>query len=143
MNAYDLHKYWIAKYEDTFNEQYQSDKIKIEPFLLKRLLTTYNKYLLLEAIDIFFKNIKKEKASLLLFSSNKFFPEYFKNLIKEKDTIQYQRMLPWYSEENQTKIRKLLQLYGNYLYALSLCQEEIDEMQSIRENLKDIPMENI
>jgi len=110
---------------------------------LKRLLTTYNKYLLLEAIDIFFKNIKKEKASLLLFSSNKFFPEYFKNLIKEKDTIQYQRMLPWYSEENQTKIRKLLQLYGNYLYALSLCQEEIDEMQSIRENLKDIPMENI
>ena len=143
MTAYDLHKYWIAKYEDTFKEQYQSDKIKIEPFLLKRLLATYNKYLLLEAIDIFFKNIKKEKASLLLFSSNKFFPEYFKNLIKEKDTIQYQRMLPWYSEENQTKIRKLLQLYGNYLYALSLCQEEIDEMQSIRENLKDIPMENI
>jgi hypothetical protein len=141
MNSYSLRQYWISKFEDKFNESYQTDKANIEFVLLKRLLDKFGQYLLLEAIDRFFNTIKKEKASILLFASNKFFSVYYKDLIREKDVIQYQRMLLWYNQENQIKIKKLLQAYRNYLYALSLSQEELDEMSLIVEKLKNIPTE--
>jgi hypothetical protein len=143
MNAYTIRQYWLSKYEDKFQEEYVSEKAKIEPFLLKRLLNNYNQYLVLEAIDRFFSNTKKERASILLFASKKFFEGYFKDLIKEKDVIQYQRMLPWYSLENQVKIRDLIQAYRNYIFAISLSQEEIDEMGVILERLRNIPLDNI
>lgn len=141
MNSYSLRQYWISKFEDKFQEPYITEKANIEFVLLKRLLDKFGQYLLLEAIDRFFNTIKKEKASILLFASNKFFGVYFKDLIREKDVIQYQRMLPWYNQENQIKIKKLLQAYRNYAYALSLSQEEINEMLLIVEKLKNIPME--
>jgi hypothetical protein len=139
MNSYSLRQYWITKFEETYHEPYRTDKANIEFVLLKRLLDKFGQYLLLEATDRFFNGIKKEKASILLFASNKFFGVYYKDLIREKDVIQYQRMLPWYNQENQTKIKKLLQAYRNYLYALSLSQEELDDMSLIVEKLKNIP----
>ena len=141
MNSYSLRQYWISKYEEKFQEKYVTDKANIEFVLLKRLLDKFGQYLLLEAIDRFFNGIKKEKASILLFASNKFFGVYFKDLIREKDVIQYQRMLPWYKQENQIKIKKLLQAYRTYLYALSLSQEDLTEMSLIVEKLKNIPIE--
>jgi hypothetical protein len=141
MNSYSLRQYWISKFEDKFKEPYITDKANIEFVLLKRLLNNYNEYLLLEAIDRFFAGIKKDKASILLFASNKFFGVYFKDLIREKDVIQYQRLLPWYNQENQKKIKALLQAYRNYIYALSLSQEEVDEMPLLIKKLKNIPME--
>jgi mevalonate kinase len=138
MNGFDVRQYFISKYEDTFQEDYVSNKSSIESFLLKQLLNKYKKYLLLEAIDKFFATIKKDKASILLFVSNKFFPSFFEDLIKEKDIIQYQRMLPWYSSEDQSKIHDLMRVYKSYLYALSLSQDEIDEMPLILEKLKNI-----
>ena len=141
MNSYSLRQYWISKFEDKFEESYITDKAKIEFFILKKLLDKFGQYLLLEAIDRFFNTIKKEKASILLFASNKFFDVYFRDLIREKDVIQYQRLLPLYNKENQIKIKELLQAYRNYAYALSLSQEEINEMSSIVEKLKNIPVE--
>ncbi len=138
MNGFNVRQYFISKYEDTFQEDYVSNKSSIESFLLKQLLNKYKKYLLLEAIDKFFATIKKDKASILLFVSNKFFPSFFEDLIKEKDIIQYQRMLPWYSSEDQSKIHDLMRVYKSYLYALSLSQDEIDEMPLILEKLKNI-----
>jgi len=138
MNSFEVRQYFISKYEDTFQEDYVSNKSSIESFLLKQLLNKYKKYLLLEAIDKFFATIKKDKASILLFVSNKFFPSFFEDLIKEKDIIQYQRMLPWYSSEDQSKIHDLMRVYKSYLYALSLSQDEIDEMPLILEKLKNI-----
>tara|TARA_Y100000034_G_scaffold10138_1_gene10711 strand:- start:161 stop:589 length:429 start_codon:yes stop_codon:yes gene_type:complete len=138
MNGFDVRQYFISKYEDTFQEDYVSNKSSIESFLLNQLLNKYKKYLLLEAIDKFFATIKKDKASILLFVSNKFFPSFFEDLIKEKDIIQYQRMLPWYSSEDQSKIHDLMRVYKSYLYALSLSQDEIDEMPLILEKLKNI-----
>tara|TARA_Y100000310_G_C20177948_1_gene576733 strand:+ start:59 stop:490 length:432 start_codon:yes stop_codon:yes gene_type:complete len=143
MNGFNVRQYFISKYEDVFQEDYFSDKAKIESFLLKRLLNNYNKYFLLEAIDKFFATVKKDRASILLFASNKFFTSFFSDLIKEKDIIQYQRMLPWYSSEDQLKIQDLTRVYKSYLYALSLCQEEIDEMPLILEKLKNIPCKTI
>ena len=138
MNGFNARQYFISKYEDTFQENYVSSKGNIESFLLKRLLNKYKKYLLLEAIDKFFATIKKDQASILLFASNKFFSSFFSDLIKEKDIIQYQRMLPWYSSEDQSKIHDLMRVYKSYLYALSLSQDEIDEMPLILEKLKNI-----
>ena len=138
MNSFEVRQYFISKYEDTFQEDYVSNKSSIESFLLKQLLNKYKKYLLLEAIDKFFATIKKDKASILLFVSNKFFPSFFEDLIKEKDIIQYQRMLPWYSSGDQSKIHDLMRVYKSYLYALSLSQDEIDEMPLILEKLKNI-----
>ena len=111
--------------------------------MLKQLLKKYKQYILLEAIDNFFATIKKDKASILLFASNKFFPSFFKDLIKEKDIIQYKRMLPWYSPVDQSKIHDLIRVYKSYLYALSLSQDEIDEMPLILEKLKNIPCKTI
>jgi hypothetical protein len=139
LNAFTARRYWVSKFEDTFEEGYENSKIKLELFLLKRLLDKFGQYLLLEAIDRFFKNIKKDKASITLFASNKFFDVYFKDLIREKDIIQYQRMLPWYELENQNKIKDLIQVYRNYLYAISLSQEDINEMSLIIQKLKNIP----
>ena len=141
MNTFSLRQYWVSKYEEKFKESYITDKTNVEFSLLKRLLDKFGQYLLLEAIDRFFNTIKKEKASILLFASNKFFGVYFKDLIREKDVIQYQRMLSWYKQENQIKIKQLLQAYRNYSYALSLSQEEVDEMSLIVEKLKNIPLE--
>jgi hypothetical protein len=48
-------------------------------------------------------------------------------------------MLPWYELENQNKIKDLIQVYRNYLYAISLSQEDINEMSLIIQKLKNIP----
>lgn len=141
MNAYTIRQYWISKYEDKFGEEYVSEKANIESFLLKHLLNNYNQYLLLQAIDLFFQTTKKERASIMLFASKKFFSRNFKDLIKEKDIVQYQRMMAWYSPEDQIKVRELLQSYRNYLYALSLSQEELNEKDLILEKLKNIPVD--
>jgi len=143
MTSFQLRKYWISSYQNKFSEKYSQDKQYIELALFKNLLKNFNYYTILEATDQFFSKITKDKASILLFASKKYFPGQFKDLIKEKDIIQYQRMLPWYSKENQIKIRSYIQQYRNYLYAISLTQEDLDSMFDTLEELKNIPMEEI
>jgi hypothetical protein len=140
MNAFTLREYWLSKYEDKFQEEYKPTKKEIEPFLLRRLVKNYGPYLTLEAMDKFFSMAKKERASILLFASSKFFESYFKELIKEKDIIEYKRMISWYSIVNQDRIKMLIQRYRDYLYAISLSQEDIEEMEAILEELKSIPI---
>jgi len=139
-----LRNYWISRYEDKFSERYNKSNLIIELCMLKRLLKNFDYYLILEAIDQFFFNIKnkKELASIKLFASNKYFNRNFENLIKSKEIIKYKRLILWYSEENQKKIRSLLQRYNNYLYAISLSDEDINEKYKIIEELKMIPTEN-
>jgi len=139
-----LRNYWISRYEDKFNERYNKSNLIIELCMFKRLLKNFDYYLILEAIDQFFFNIKnkKELASIKLFASNKYFNRNFENLIKSKEIIKYKRLILWYSEENQKKIRSLLQRYNNYLYAISLSDEDINEKYKIIEELKMIPTEN-
>jgi len=139
-----LRNYWISRYEDKFSERYNKSNLIIELCMFKRLLKNFDYYLILEAIDQFFFNIKnkKELASIKLFASNKYFNRNFENLIKSKEIIKYKRLILWYSEENQKKIRSLLQRYNNYLYAISLSDEDINEKYKIIEELKMIPTEN-
>ncbi len=141
MNSFDIRNYWLSKYEDKFNKSYASEKPLIELGMLKRLLNKYSPYLLLEAIDMFLSDIKEEKASIILFASNKFFNSYFEELIKEKDIVKYQRMISWYSKDNQTLIRSLIQEYKNFVYAISLYPEDREYMSLTLEKLKNIPME--
>jgi len=141
MGPFALREYWVSKYEDLFSEPYPKDKLAIELALFKKLLKNFNHYIILEAIDFFFSNVTKEKASIFLFTSYKYFPKRFENLIKEKDIIKYKRLLPWYNKEDQCIIKSLLQRYGNYLYALSLNQEDLDDMNLIISTLENIRME--
>ena len=140
-NAFSIREYWISKYEGTFKIEYISDKRNIELALFKALINRYNYYLVLEATDRFFATIKKEKATILLFASKKFFESSFGDLTKEIEVVEYYRLLPWYSEENQATIKDLTQAYRNYSHALSLSQEDIDNMNIIVKRLKDIPIE--
>lgn len=141
MNSYSLRLYWTSKYEDKFEEVYSNDKLYIELAQFKRLLKNFNHYIILEAIDQFFSNIDKEKASIALFASNNYFNKRFNDLIKEKDIIKYTRLLPWYNIENQTTIKSLTQRYNNYIYALSLNQEDLEDMEDIINKLENLEME--
>ena len=106
------------------------------------MLKTYNQFLILEAIDNFFLIARKEQANILLFASKKYFTSAFRSLIKEKDVVQYNRMILWYSKENQERVKNLIQLYKHYIYAISLSSEDIEIMKVIINELKNIEMEN-
>jgi hypothetical protein len=141
MNSLSLRRYWVSKYEDRFGQPYPKEKLGIELALFKKLLKNFNHYIILEATDLFFSDVTKEKASIFLFTSGKYFSKMFENLIKEKDIIKYKRLLPWYNKDDQSKIMMLLQRYNNYLYALSLSQEDVDDMGRIIDTLENIEME--
>lgn len=141
MNPYSLRVYWTSKYEDNFEESYPNDRLYIELAQFKRLLKNFNQYIILEAIDQFFSYVDKDKASISLFSSNNYFTSRFSDLIKEKDIIKYKRLLPWYSTDNQTIIKSLVQRYNNYIYALSINKEDLEDMEYIVNRLESIEME--
>jgi hypothetical protein len=142
ITSVSLRSYWVSKYEDKFDEEYPNNDRIIELQLLKRLMTELGYHVVLEAIDQFMFGVKKEQASIKLFASRKYFTRRFKDLIAEKDIVKYQRLLPWYNENNQTKINLLLQRYKNYVYALSLTHDDLQDMKLIVDELKTIPIEN-
>jgi hypothetical protein len=131
INCSTLRKYFVSMYSEKFYADYKTSRITVEMILLKRLLNEYSPYLILEAMDEFISKTPVSKISILYFASKKVFPERFKNLIRLKAVIDYQRLLPLYSEQDQATIRRLIQDYKNYAAAISLSQEDIDRKKEI------------
>ena len=141
MNSIGLRKYFISRYQSTFYSQHNNDKFAIEISFLKKLLDKYSEFLILEAIDQFIGSMPQSKANILYFASPKVFPNKFKHLITLKDVIKYQRLLPLYCKEDQSKIRRLINEYSNYIEVISLNPEDIERKKEIVSLLQNLTPE--
>jgi hypothetical protein len=137
INCRTLRNYFTSGYYLKFWEYYPDDKIGQESLLLKRLLSKYSPYTILEAIDIFLRNTTKDKAVITYFSTSKVFNSKFRNLIKIDDIVKYKRYFTFY-EEDTTVVGELLQEYSSYVNANSLSQEELDRKDEIIKLLERI-----
>jgi hypothetical protein len=105
--------------------------------LLKRLLSKYSPYTILEAIDLFIKNTTKDKTAITYFSTSKVFNSKFRNLIKIDEIVKYKRYLPFY-DEDAVIVGELLQEFSSYANANSLSQEELNRKDEIIKLLERI-----
>ena len=131
MTNYELRSYFASKYRQKFNKQYRSRQKWPELSLLSKLLTNYSHYVILEAIDRFISEIDEKRAHICYFASDKVFRDKFSDLIRKKQLVKYQRLLPFYSEEDQKVIKKLLWEYDTYLSAISLNPEDLKRKEEI------------
>ena len=138
MTNQELRSYFISKYKQRFNKQYRSRYKWQELSGLTRLLNQYSQYLILEAIDRFILEIDQEKASICYLASNKVFANKFSDLIRKKELVKYQRLMPFYSEEGQKIIKRLLWEYDTYLGAISLNQEDLVRKEEIIGTLREL-----
>ena len=141
MNSLGLRRYFASRYQSKFHFSYDSKKFPVEVRLLKSLLDKYSEFLILEAIDQFIKEMPVDKANILYFASNKVFHNKFKQLIDLSAVIKYQRLIPLYKKEDQSKIRRLIFEYKDYLAALSLNPEDICRKKEITNELESFKYE--
>jgi len=126
-----LRSYFVSKYKQKFGKQYHSKYKWPELSVLTKLLNQYSQYLILEAIDRFISEINQERASICYFASDKVFSNKFSDLIRNKELVKYKRLIPFYSQEDQKIIKKLLWEYDTYLGAISLSQEDLIRKKEI------------
>jgi len=137
INCLTIRKYFTSKYYTKYDEEYPPDKIAIELSLLKRLLSKYSPYTLLEAMDLFINTFPMDKTRILYFCSLKVLTSRFGNLIKLNDVMKYKRFLPFYGEDIE-QVKSLIQEFSNYANALSLSYEEINRKNEILRMLEEI-----
>lgn len=143
MTTQSLRSYFASKYEQRFGKQYRSKYKWQELSVLTKLLNKYSQYLILEAIDRFISEIDRERASVCYFASDKVFSNKFSDLIKNKEIVEYKRLMPLYSQEDQKIIKKLLWEYDTYLGAISLNQEDLIRKREIINALEKLKYANI
>lgn len=143
MNCIDVRKYWCRKYEEKFGRVYKSDKVPVELSFLKKAITNFNDYLVLEAIDRFFEKTNLESPSLLTFSNPKYFVSNVNNLLSIRNVLKYKRHVNEYPKEIQQKVKSLLKDYQFFSHELAsdlhyIRRKEIEtELQEITKELFD------
>ncbi len=136
MNSKDIRKYWSYKYSELFNRSYSNATYVLDLTLLKRLITKYGEYVVLEAIDRFLENEKIQYKNIKYFSNSKFFEDRFHDIINEKEIIKYKRLY-----KNNPPAQELIQEYSYYINAISLSDSEKLRKIEILEALKGMDEE--
>jgi len=137
-----LRNYYASKYLSKFHHPYESEYQRQEIFMLCNLLKHYSEYTILEAIDRFIGKTLRSKANIAYFASSKVFPSMFQDLIREDKVTKYIRFLPFYSEDDRKKMRRLLQEYSDYSQSYSLSQEDLDRKNQIIKELENFSLES-
>jgi hypothetical protein len=142
LNCLSIWKYFASKFYLKYNSFYPNDRFSIELVYLKRALTKYSPYLLLEAIDIFIEKMPSQKCSILYLLSPKFFTRKFHDLIVLNDIAKYKRFLPFYGDDKNT-VDDLIQEYTCYVCAYSLSTAELSRKKEILKLLEVLDAERI
>lgn len=137
-SALELKRYWDSQYEDRFEKHYKSESFSKDMFLLKRLVNEYDKYLLLESVDMFFKDLRPSFATISFYASKKVFTNKFSELIKCQPIIKYRRMFPYYDHSIQSNIKSLVQEYSDYCSWERISDDEKLRRVKIIEELEEI-----
>ncbi len=137
-SLWSLRQYFIYKYNNKYGDSYDDCKKGLDLKLLKNLTAIYSYDVIYLAINYFFQKIPKQNASILLFSSRRFFDSEFERLIKNKDSAYYIRNINVFPEERRKKITTLLDEYTDYTSALVLSDEEITRKKEILKELEEI-----
>jgi len=137
MNCIDVRKYWCRKYEEKFGVPYASNKIPVELSFFKKIITEYNEYVLLEAIDELFNNVEQKNANILYFANpNKFhFNTGF--LISIRRILKYSRNLHLFPDELKQKVKDLIKEYKFCSHELSSDYDFI-RRQKIEQELQEL-----
>ncbi len=142
MNAIDLRRYWIYKFESTFSEPYKTKNYALDIILLKKLLDKYGEFVVLEATDEFFNNtLKRQIASINFFASDKVFRDKFDYIIKLRDIIKYKRFLPSFPSLVKEKANKLTREYQDYCNWDIISDKEKVRKSEIEKELKEMTSE--
>ena len=136
MNSKDIRSYWVRKYEEVLGKPYGDSEFIIDLTLFKRLLKSYNEYVVLEAIDRFLENNNVRCKNVRYFSSKNFFEDRFYDIINEQEVIKYKRLY-----KNNLQVKELIEEYENYMNAISLSSEEKERKNEILEKLKNLEKE--
>jgi hypothetical protein len=142
MNSFQIREYFISRYQNKFCRQYipNIDRQK-EIYLINNFKRTHSDYLILEAIDQFINLIPQDKAHIAYFLSLNFFNSKFEFLIRLNDVIKYRRLLPFYPQEDQNKIKRLIQEYEDYSNGFSLSLEDVTRKKEIVSELNNFALE--
>ena len=119
MNSKDIRNYWINKYNIETGKEYKSDNFLMELSLIKKLITKYKEYIVLEAIDIFLENSLSDIKLIKYFTSQKFFKDNFYYLIYNETFVRCKRL--YY---NDSRFRPYLDEYKHYLNCLCISDSE-------------------
>jgi hypothetical protein len=139
VNCTDIRSYWEAKYLKKFKVPYYSPKVVMELTLLKKLIKAYNEYIVLEAIDVFFRGSKTvEKVTIPYFATPKVFKDMNKDILLLKDVAKYFRYLKDSKVEikKRRKMEELLHEYIDYKTALVLFDYEKPRLPEIINELE-------
>jgi hypothetical protein len=142
LNCLSIWKYFASKFYLKYNSFYPNDRFSIELVYLKRALTKYSPYLLLEAIDVSIEKMPSQKCSILYLLSSKFFTRKFHDLIILNDIVKYKRFLPFYGNDQNT-VDDLIQEYTCYACAYSLSAAELSRKKEILKLLEVLDAERI
>jgi len=133
MNSKDMRKYWVNKYEEVTGQTYPDSEFIVDLVLLKRLITKYNEYVVLEAIDRFLENNKVKHKTIKYLCSKNFFNERFYDIINEQEVIKYKRLY-----RSNPQVKELINEYQNYIDSISLSDSEKERKKEILETLRDL-----
>jgi hypothetical protein len=142
MNSFQIRDYFISRYQNKFKRAYSSDIDKHKEIgIIYNFKKNHSDYLILEAIDRFFEFIPLDRAHIAYLLSLNFFNSKFEFLSRLNDVIKYKRLLHFYSQEDQLKVKRLIQEYEDYSNAFSLSIEDVERKKEILAELNTFSTE--
>jgi hypothetical protein len=141
MNPTDLRRYWVYKYQEKFKETYQSSNFPLDIFMLKRLHLKHNEFVILEAMDRFFRNETREVSTINFFCTKKVFDSKFKDLICQEKVVKYSRWFNNLPAKLQKQIQPLLTEYKDYCTCEHTPDNEKVRKKEIEKRLEELMAE--
>ena len=125
----DLYYYFYQRAE---KENCPKNNFQKDLFLIKRLLTKYFPYSILEGIDNYLS--KGDSKGISYFYT--WFPTSF--IAKQDKINKYIRFLPFYSLSIQSRVSSLIMEYRDYLFAEIVADDEIRRKLEIEKELEEL-----